>query len=368
MNVPFADLAIQYKRLKPEIDQAISEVFDAGNFIGGKPVKDFEQNFASLCQVKNCIAIGNGTDGLFLSLKALGIGPGDEVITPAWSWISTSEVITLTGATPVFSDVDSNYFTITPECISNKITPRTKAVIVVHLYGQVAEVNEIKALCDQSNLFLIEDCSQAHLSSDHGVIAGTTGDCGVFSLYPTKNLGAYGDAGCVITNHDQLAEKIRRWANHGGLSKDDHAMEGFNSRMDTFQAAILNVKLKYLEEWNEVRMKNAKLYFENLSDITPLLLPVLRSNTIHTFHLFVIRIEERDGLKSYLESKGVQTAIHYPKALPFEPAYDYLSQSLSDFPVSAYLQRTVLSLPISPEISEEQIMFVCDRIKAFYEH
>jgi len=368
MNVPFADLAIQYKKLKPEIDQAIAEVFDAGNFIGGKPVKDFEQNFASLCQVKNCIAIGNGTDGIFLALKALGVGPGDEVITPAWSWISTSEVITLTGATPVFADVDSNYFTITPEHVKDKITSRTKAVIVVHLYGQVAEVNEIKALCDQSNLFLIEDCSQAHLSSDHGVIAGTTGDCGVFSLYPTKNLGAYGDAGCVITCQDQLAEKIRRWANHGGLSKDDHAMEGFNSRMDTFQAAILNVKLKYLEEWNAVRVRNARLYFENLSGITPILLPGLRSNTIHTFHLFVIRIEEREGLKSYLESKGVQTAIHYPKALPFEQAYDYLSHNANDFPVSAQLQNTVLSLPVSPEISERQIMFVCDMINSYYEH
>jgi len=368
MNVPFADLAIQYKKLKPEIDQAISEVLDAGNFIGGKPVKDFEQNFASLCQVKNCVAIGNGTDGLFLALKALGVGPGDEVITPAWSWISTSEVITLAGATPVFADVDSSYFTITPEHVKDKITSRTKAVIVVHLYGQVAEVNEIKALCIQSNLFFIEDCSQAHLSSDQGTIAGTTGDCGVFSLYPTKNLGAYGDAGCVITSHDQLAEKIRRWANHGGLSKDDHVMEGFNSRMDTIQAAILNVKLKYLEEWNTVRIRNAKLYFENLSGISSIVLPGLRIGTVHTFHLFVIRIAERDELKSYLERRGVQTAIHYPKALPFEPAYDYLSQELSDFPVSSNFQNTVLSLPISPEITEEQVLYVCGMIKSFYEH
>jgi dTDP-4-amino-4,6-dideoxygalactose transaminase len=214
---------------------------------------------------------------------------------------------------------------------------------------------------------LIEDCSQAHLSSQSGFIAGSTGDCGVFSFYPTKNLGAFGDAGCVITNQDQLAEKIRRLANHGGLSKDDHLIEGFNSRMDTMQAAILNVKLKYLEEWNTRRIKNARVYFEHLSEIKSIGLPELRKDTVHTFHLFVIRVEQRNELKSFLESKGVQTLIHYPKALPFEPAYDYLSHSINDFPVSARLQNTVLSLPVSPEISEEQILYVCQMIKSFYE-
>ncbi len=367
MNVPFADLAIQYKLLKPEIDKTISEVFDSGNFIGGKPVKDFEQNFGKLCQVKNCVAIGNATDGLFLSLKALGIGSGDEVITPAWSWISTSEVITLAGATPVFADVDSEYFTITEKEIQEKVTARTKAVIVVHLYGQIADVSAIARLCKQSNLFLIEDCSQAHLSSDHKVVAGTTGDCGVFSFYPTKNLGAYGDAGCVITNQNQLAEKIRRLANHGGLSKDDHQIEGFNSRMDTLQAAILNVKLHYLSDWNARRKENAQVYYENLTDIKSITLPSIRNDTVHTFHLFVIKVTQRDELKSFLESKGAQTEIHYPKALPFEPAYAHLSHAINDFPVSAQLQETVLSLPISPEISEEQIRYVCQKIKSFYE-
>jgi dTDP-4-amino-4,6-dideoxygalactose transaminase len=367
MNVPFADLAIQYKELKPEIDLAISEVLNTGNFIGGKPVKDFEQSFASLLQTENCIAIGNGTDGLFLSLKALGIGPGDEVITPAWSWISTSEVITLTGATPVFADVDSEYFTITGKQVMDKITSRTKAVIVVHLYGQVAEVRAIKALCNQSNIFLIEDCSQAHLSSELGVMAGSMGDYGVFSLYPTKNLGAYGDAGCVITSHDRLAERIRRWANHGGLSKDDHLMEGFNSRMDTMQAAILNVKLKYLEEWNAKRIRHSHLYFDNLSDIKSIHLPALRKNVVHTFHLFVIKAEQRNELKDFLAESGVQTAIHYPSALPFELAYSHLAHVQDDFPVSAQLQNSVLSLPVSPEISEEQILYVCRMIRAFYD-
>lgn len=366
MKVPFTDLGIHYNILKPEIDRAVSEVFNSGYFIGGKPVKEFEHHFASLCEIKNCVAVGNGTDGLFLSLKALGVGPGDEVITPAWSWISTSEVITLAGAKPVFADVDPEYFTITEENIKSKITSRTKAVIVVHLYGQVADLKSIKALCDRSNLFLIEDCSQAHLSSQSDFMAGSTGDCGVFSFYPTKNLGAFGDAGCVITNQDVLAEKIRRLANHGGLSKDDHLIEGFNSRMDTMQAAILNVKLNYLKEWNSRRKKNAQLYFENLTTVKSLRLPKLRNDTVHTFHQFVIRVEQRDELKSFLESKGVQTLIHYPKALPYEPAYDYLSHSIDDFPVSTQLQHKVLSLPVSPETSEDQILYVCQMIKSFY--
>jgi dTDP-4-amino-4,6-dideoxygalactose transaminase len=367
MNVPFGDLAIQYQALKPEIDLAIAEVLRGGNFIGGDPVKSFEKNFAALCQSKNCVSLGNATNGLFLALKAKGIGPGDEVITPAWSWISTSEVITLTGATPVFVDVDPEYFTVTEKLIKEKLTPNTKAVIIVHLYGQMAEVNGIAELCKKVGLFLIEDCSQAHLSMDSGKVAGTIGDCGVFSFYPSKNLGAYGDAGAVITNEDVLAEKVRRWANHGGLSKDDHPIEGFNSRMDTIQAAILNVKLNYLKKWNDKRIANAQLYYNSLSGIQSIELPAIRRGTHHTFHLFVIKVAQRDELKSFLESKGVQTSIHYPSALPFEPAYQYLSHVESDFPVAAQLQNSVLSLPISPEISEEQILYVGNMIKLFYE-
>jgi len=361
MKVPFVDLARQYQELKPEIDAAIDQVLDSGNFIGGNPVKQFETNFASLLQAKNCVALGNATNGLFLALKAYGIGPGDEVITPAWSWISTSEVISLTGATPVFADVDSDYFSITLQQINAKLTDRTKAVIVVHLYGQVAEVTDISNFCNQRNLFLIEDCSQAHLSMEEEKLAGTIGDCGVFSFYPTKNLGAYGDAGCVITNQDALAEKIRRFANHGGLSKDDHLFEGFNSRMDTLQAAILNVKLNYLNNWNEKRRRNALKYFDLLKSIKAIVLPKVRRDTTHTFHQFVIRVQDRDN------ERDIQTAIHYPRALPFEPAYQHCSYSINDFPISARLQDEVLSLPITPEISEEQIQYVCEAINAYYE-
>ncbi len=366
MKVPFANLAEQYFQIKPEIDEAIQAVLVGGNFLGGEPVQRFETDFERLCGAKNCVGVGNATDALFLSLKALGIGLGDEVITPAWSWISTAEVISLTGAKPVFVDVDSEFLTVTAERIKERITSKTKAVIIVHLYGQLAETIAIKALCDQHKLFLIEDCSQAHLSSENGIVAGTLGDFGVFSFYPTKNLGAYGDAGCLITNQDELAIKVRRLANHGGLSKDEHLFEGTNSRLDTLQAAILTVKLKHLPAWNQKRIENAQLYVDNLSDISDLVLPKIRKGVKHTFHQFVVKVKRRTELQAYLSSKGIQTMIHYPKALPFEPAYNYLNHTESDFPASALLQNEVLSLPVHPELSEDQILYVCDMIKSFY--
>lgn len=365
MKVPFIDLAAQYKSLKPEIDQALNTVLTSGNFIGGEAVRTFERNFAELCGVTECVGLGNATDGLFLALKALGIGGGDEVITPAWSWISSAEVISLAGATPVFADVDPELFTISQKEIQSKITSKTKAVIVVHLYGQMAEVAPIKRLCNERNLFLIEDCSQAHLSDDNGVKAGSIGDCGVFSFYPTKNLGAYGDAGCLVTNDKELATKVMRLANHGGLHKDEHLFEGTNSRLDTLQAVILNVKLKYLSAWTGKRIANAQRY-DNLKDVKSVSLPITKQNTVHTFHLFVILAKHRDELKDFLETKGVQTLVHYPTALPFEPAYTYLKHSEDDFPISAGLQKSVLSLPIHPELTEGQINYVCDLIRSFY--
>jgi dTDP-4-amino-4,6-dideoxygalactose transaminase len=367
MNVPFVDLALQYRNLKPEIDRAVSEVLSSGRYIGGEVVRNFETQFATKTGARHGVAIGNATDGLFLSLKALGIGPGDEVITPAWSWISTSEVISLCGATPVFADVDPDYFTLTADSVARKVTQRTKAIILVHLYGQVADVNGLLSLCRKQNLFLIEDCSQAHFSKAGDRFAGTFGDSGIFSFYPTKNLGAYGDAGCVITNEESLAIKIRRWANHGGLSKDEHLMEGFNSRMDALQAALLSVKLKFVEAWNRRRQTIAQVYFHQLADVKNIRLPVVRQGTDHTFHLFVIKARRRDELRLFLEKGGVQTMIHYPQALPFEPSYKYLQHKPGDFPVSYSLAGEVLSLPVYPELREEQILHVCKLIKSFYD-
>ncbi len=366
MKVPFANLAEQYFQIKQEIDEAIQSILLSGSFVGGEPVRQFEEKFSKLCDTKNCVGVGNATDALFLSLKALDVGPGDEVITPAWSWISTAEVISLTGAKPVFVDVDPDFFTVTSEKIKEKITSKTKAVIIVHLYGQAAETKAIKSLCDQHNLFLVEDCSQAHLSGENGTVAGTIGDFGVFSFYPTKNLGAYGDAGCLITNQDELAAKVRQLANHGGLSKDEHLFEGTNSRLDTLQAAILTVKLKYLPAWTKKRIENAQRYASKLSGISYLVLPKIREGVKHTFHQFVVKARRRSELQAYLHAKEIQTMVHYPKALPFEPAYNYLNHVERDFPVSAQLQNEVLSLPIHPELSEDQILYVCDMIKSFY--
>jgi len=366
MKVPFIDLASQYESLKPEIDQAFSSLLFSGNFIGGEAVKTFEGNFADLCRVTECVGLGNATDGLFLALKALGVGSGDEVITPAWSWISSAEVISLVGATPVFADVDPGTFTITQREIESKITSKTKAVIVVHLYGQMAAVAQIKKLCDERNIFLIEDCSQAHMSDDSGVKAGSIGDCGVFSFYPTKNLGAYGDAGCLVTNNTALATKVRRLANHGGLHKDEHLFEGTNSRLDTLQAVILNLKLKHLSAWTKKRIANAQAYIDNLKDVRSVSLPIIKDNAVHSFHLFVILADHRDELKDFLKERDVQTQIHYPSALPFEPAYSFLNHSDKDFPVSARLQKSVLSLPVHPELTEAHINYVCSMIRSFY--
>jgi dTDP-4-amino-4,6-dideoxygalactose transaminase len=366
MNVPFVDLKAQYLSIKPEVDEAVGSVFENGVFVGGSFVSKFEKTFCEFYSVDHCIGVGNGTDALFLSLKALDLKEGDEVITPAHSWISTAETITLAGAKPVFADVDSSFFTVTPETIGKKINAKTKAVIVVHLYGQAAPIKAIAKRCKENDLFLIEDCSQAHLTEEENQLVGKVGAAGTFSFYPTKNLGAYGDAGCVITSDAELAIKIRRLANHGGLHKDEHLMEGTNSRLDALQAAFLDVKLKHLHKWTDQRIQNVSLYKSLLRNVQEVELPSVRPNTKHSFHLFVIKARKRDELKSFLQSQGIQTMIHYPIPLPFEPAYSYLKHSKEDFPVAVRLSQEILSLPIYPELSRVQIMYVCEKIKEFY--
>ena len=366
MNVPFFELKAQYQQIKSDIDQAIQEVFESGNFIRGEKVKAFENAFAKTIGTDHCIGVGNGTDALFLILKAYGIGSGDEVITPAFSWLSSSETITQCGATPVFADIDSDFYTLDSIDVEKKITSKTKAIIAVHLYGQVADMNALLSLCKKHNLKLIEDCAQAHLSEYKGNVAGNIGHAAAFSYYPTKNLGAYGDAGCITTNDSSIVEFIRRYANHGALLKDDNEIEGINSRLDELQAALLLAKLKYLPAWTEQRINNATLYFGKLKNIKEITLPKTQVNSIHSFHLFALQCEKRDELKAFLEQSKIQTVIHYPKALHNLPAYHYLKYREEDFPVSNMLQNTVLSLPIYPELSSQQIEFVCEKIGEFY--
>lgn len=366
MQVPFVDLKSQYHSIKPAIDAAIEQVIQETAFIGGTYVKSFERAFAEAYGVKHCIGCANGTDAIYILLKMLGIRAGDEVITTACSWISTSETIGQTGATPVFVDIESAYYTIDIEQVEKKITPKTKAIIPVHLYGQIVDIEPLSELCKKYGLYLIEDCAQSHFSQYKGQNAGTHGIAGTLSFYPGKNLGAYGDAGAIITNDDALAEKCRMYANHGALVKHQHQIEGINSRLDGLQAAILSAKLPYVNEWTEKRIRNAELYNKYLSNIKGIQLPSVRPDSRHSFHLYVIRAEQRNELAGLLKEKGIETAIHYPTPLPFLPAYAYQKAQRTDYPVAAQYQLEILSLPMYPELSEEAIKYIASTITAFY--
>ena len=365
MNIPFVDLKAQYHSIKKDIDHAIASVIEDTAFIKGKYVQQFENEFAELYGVKHCVGVANGTDAIYIIMKMLGIKEGDEVITVANSWISTSETISQTGATPVFIDADE-YFTIDVSKIESKITNRTKAIIPVHLYGQMADMNPIKDICEKYNLFLIEDCAQSHFSEYEGKRAGLFGIASTFSFFPGKNLGAYGDAGCIITNDDTLAEKFRMYSTHGALIKHTHIIEGINSRLDGLQAGILSAKLPYILEWTAKRNQKADLYNRYLEGINSIELPKVRPNSKHSYHLYVIKAEKRDEWRAFLQSKGIACEIHYPVPLPFMKAYEYLNIDKNDFKVVEKNQKTILSLPIYPELSEEQIKYIAQNVKDFY--
>jgi dTDP-4-amino-4,6-dideoxygalactose transaminase len=365
MNVPFVDLKAQYLSIKSEIDPAIQTVISETAFVGGKYVEGFEKAFAEKFGVKHCVSCANGTDAIYISLKALGIGPGDEVITVANSFIATSETITQTGAKPVFIDIDE-YFHIDPAQIEAKITKKTRAVIPVHLFGQAADLDAVKAICDKHKLDLIEDCAQSHFSTYKGHKTGTFGIAGTFSFYPGKNLGAYGDGGAIISNDDDFARNARLFACHGSIQKYIHEIEGINSRLDALQAVVLKTKLGHINDWNKARNSHALKYNELLAGLKQVQAPKLRPDTFHIFHLYVIRAERRDDLAAYLKTKGIATGIHYPYALPLMPAYRYLRHQPSDFPVAYACQEQILSLPMYPELSDEQIAYVAESIEEFF--
>jgi len=366
MNIPFVDLKAQYHSIKNEIDTAIESVISETAFIGGKYVKQFESDFAALYGVKHCISVANGTDSLYIIMKMLGIGPGDQVITSAYSWISSSETISQTGATPVFVDIDEAFYTIDETLIESKITERTKAIIPVHIHGQVCNMDEILRIAKQHNLYVIEDCAQSHFSEYKGRRAGTMGIASSFSFYPGKNLGAYGDAGCILTNDDELAKKFRMYASHGALTKHQHEIEGINSRLDGLQAAILSAKLPYILKWTDQRINNAAKYTRELSGITDIITPQVSDDCKHSFHLYVIRAQRRNELLEYLKNKGIDVVIHYPTILPELKAYNYLKQRDDFYPVARKNQEEILSLPLYPELSAEDIIYVSKAIKHFY--
>lgn len=364
MKIPFVDLHAQYLSIKQEIDAAIAEVIRETAFIRGPHVDKFEKEFAEVVGTKHCVSCANGTDAIYIAMKGLGIRPGDEVITTAHSWISTSETITQAGGRVVFCDTDRETFTIDPLLIEAKITPRTVGIIPVHLYGQPADMGPIMEIAARHNLWVIEDCAQAHLAEYRGRQIGTFGRAATFSFYPGKNLGAMGDAGCLVTNDDNLAEWSALYARHGG--KGDHQIEGINSRLDGLQAAILSVKLPHLRKWTEERRRVAALYDSALADIPEVETPRIAPDRSHVYHLYVIRCDRRDELKKYLADNGIPTVLNYPKALPFYPAYDYLSHTPADFPVAYEHQSKILSLPIFPEMTKEQVDCVSGKIRDFY--
>ncbi|MGB9835680.1 MAG: DegT/DnrJ/EryC1/StrS family aminotransferase [Candidatus Saccharicenans sp.] len=365
MNIPFVDLKSQYLSIREEINSAIQSVLNDTAFVGGKYVEAFEQSFARQLGVKHCISCANGTDAIYISLKAAGVGPGDEVITAANTFIATSEAISLTGARPVFVDIDE-YYHLDPSKIEEKITPETKAIIPVHLYGQAADIYKIKDICERHNLLMIEDCAQSHLATYHGRYTGTFGLAGTFSFYPGKNLGAYGDGGAIITNDDEFAQRARLFANHGSRKKYIHEIEGINSRLDGLQAAILSVKLKYLEQWNQARHEHALRLNQLLSDIPEIECPRLRPEAYHIFHIYCIRVPERERLIEHLKKEGIATNIHYPYALPFTQAYAWMKHKPEDFPRAHEYQGQILSLPMYPELTDEQINYISDSLHKYF--
>jgi len=384
----FLDLTTQYKSIKKEIDNTIKKVLDSGVFVGGEEVENFEKEVADFCGTKYAISVNSGTDALFLSLKALGIGPGDEVITTSFTFIATAEVITNCGAKPVFVDIDPKTFNIDPSKIEKAITKRTKAIIPVHLFGQMADMPEIMRIAKKYKLSVVEDAAQAvsakinfqfpisnfqtnskfQNSKQEWKMAGSIGDVGCFSFFPSKNLGAYGDGGMVVTNDEKLAEKVRLLKNHGSSPKEKYLnlILGTNSRLDSIQAAILRVKLKYLSKWSKKRVQIASYYTTQLNQLNGPIPPYIASGRTHIFHQYTIRTKFRDKLQKYLKEQGIPTMIYYPLSLHLQPALKALSYKIGDFPEAEKAAKEVLSLPIYPELKKEEQNLIIEKVKEFY--
>lgn len=360
--IPFGDLRLQYQAIQIELDAAIQSVLDDGWFILGKNVSAFENEFAAYCGTDFAVGVGNGTDALQLALMACGVGPGDEVVTTPLSATFTALAISATGAIPAFVDIDPDTYNMDPRELEQAISPRTKAVMPVHLYGQPADMDPILAAARKYNLFVIEDAAQAHGAVYKGHRVGTLGDVGCFSFYPSKNLGAFGDGGMVVTDNPEVAEKLRMLRNGGQKTRYDHQLLGRNSRLDELQAAILRVKLTYLEKWNERRRHIAALYTALLgdSDVEP---PIEMPYARHIYHLYVIRCQDRDALQEHLAERGVGTAVHYPIPIHLQRAYRWLNLGRGSFPIAERCADQVLSLPIYPELTDAKVRQIAAHIR-----
>jgi dTDP-4-amino-4,6-dideoxygalactose transaminase len=364
MHVPFLDLRAQNEPLRAEILVSINEVIDKSAFAGGPYVSAFEQDFAAFCGARHSIGLGSGTEALWLVLLALGIGPGDEVITVPATFMATAEAITYTGATPVFVDIEEETYTMDPTLLAKAITPRTKAIIPVHLFGQTADMDPILEIARKHGLPVIEDACQAHGALYKGKKAGTMGIAGAFSFYPGKNLGAFGEAGAVVTDDSELKKKIEIFRDHGQAKKYYHDYIGWNCRMDGLQGAILKVKLKHLERGNNLRRAHAQQYNQLLVDIKGVVLPREAASRQHVYHLYPIRLANRDVRMAELNSRGIGCAIHYPIPVHLQKAYESLGKGPGSFPVAERCANEFLSLPMYPELKPEQITAVVTELKS----
>ncbi len=350
---PFIDLKAQYKNIKDEVLRCINEVLESSHYILGENVKKFEEEVQNYLGVKEAIGVASGTDALHLALRALGIGNGDEVITTPFTFFATVEAIIYVGAKPVFVDIDEKTYNINPEKIEEKITPRTKAIIPVHIFGCPADMEKINEIAKQYGLKVIEDAAQAFGATVKGKKVGSLGDVGCFSFYPSKNLGCFGDGGMVVTNNSEVAEKIRILRNHGSPGRYVHETVGLNSRLDEIQAGILRIKLKYIDEYNELRRKKAELYSKYLSDVV--ITPYEPEDYYHVYHLYSIRSSEREKIKETLNSHGIPAVVYYPIPMHLQKALNFLGYKEGDFPVAERVSKEILSIPIYPELGDEEV-------------
>ena len=372
-SIQMVDLKGQYQKIKSEIDTAIQSVIDDTAFINGADVQNFQKELATYLDVKNVITCGNGTDALQIAMMALGLKPGDEVITANFTFVATVEVIALLGLVPVLVDVNPDTYTIDPEAIEKAITPKTKAIVPVHLFGQAADMDKIMAIAKKHQLYVIEDTAQAtgcDYSSDNQKQqkVGTIGDVGTSSFFPSKNLGCYGDGGAIFTNDDDLAKKIRSIVNHGMTVRYYHDHVGVNSRLDTIQAAILNIKLKHLDKYNEARRKAADYYDNAFAAISQIQTPVRFKKSTHIFHQYtmVLKDVDREALQKYLQDKGIPAPIYYPVPLHLQKAYKDERYTEGDFPITEMLSKSVLSLPMHTEMTEEDLQYITQVVIAFF--
>ncbi len=364
MKVPFLDLKLQHEPLRAEIEAAIGKVLDTCAFAGGPFVADFEKEFAAFCGSKHAIGVGNGTDALWVALLALGVGPGDEVITAPTTFMATAEAISYTGATPVFADVDPVTYNLDPARLKDALTPRTKAILPVHLFGQSADMDPILEFAREHGLFVVEDASQAHGAEYKGRRVGVFGHAGCFSFYPGKNLGAIGEAGGIVTDDPLLAERMRVLRDHGQIRKYHHTEIGWNARMDGIQGAVLRIKLAHLARWNTLRRAHARRYVELLQDCESVVLPVEAGYARHVYHVFAVRVSDRDAVLANLGEMGIGCGIHYPVPVHRQPAYSRLGLGPGSFPIAEGCADQFLSLPMFAELTAEQIEHVVAGVRS----